>query len=161
VTVAETGQLTPTGGRVKLIEKYIKSDKFLCTYGDGLANINISELVDFHDKHNGIATITGVKPPSRFGILDIDESHLVSSFLEKPNTQDLINGGYFIFDKGVFNFLKNDSVLEQEPMTELVANGQLHCFQHNGFWQPMDTYREFEMLNKMWNQGTVPWRISK
>ena len=158
VTVAETGALTNTGGRVFAIEKYIKGEEFLCTYGDGLADVDIHNLAKFHSKHQKTATVTAVKPVSRFGILELDNQDNVASFKEKPQTDGWINGGFFIFKPNIFSLLTPNIVLEKEPLQTLAANGQLAAYKHEGFWQPMDTFRESKMLNEMWDEGTAPWR---
>jgi len=159
VTIAETGPNTNTGGRVSLIQQYIRGEDFLCTYGDGLANVDIGKLHTFHNSHGKTATITAVRPISRFGILEIDSAKHVKSFKEKPQTEDWINGGFFLFKPEIFSILSEDVVLEKEPLQTLASSNQLVAFQHEGFWQPMDTYRESKMLNEMWHSGNVPWRV--
>ncbi|MEI6109385.1 MAG: glucose-1-phosphate cytidylyltransferase [Actinomycetes bacterium] len=161
VTLAFTGELTMTGGRVKRSEKYLADERFLCTYGDGLSDINISDLLDFHKSHGKLATVTTVQPSSRFGIMDVEPSGLVKSFKEKPKVEGWINVGYFIFEPEVFKYLDNDCILEQEPLAKLASDGQLMAYRHEGFWQPMDTYREATMLNEMWDHGTAPWKSWK
>jgi glucose-1-phosphate cytidylyltransferase len=158
VTVAETGATTNTGGRVLQVEKYITGEKFLCTYGDGLSDININELESFHDLKNRIATVTAVRPLSRFGVMDLDASDNVTSFKEKPQAEGWINGGFFIFKPQIFDYLKPEIVLENEPLQVLSANNQLSAFKHEGFWQPMDTFRESKMLNDLWDARQAPWR---
>jgi len=158
VTVADTGAATMTGGRVKRVQSHIGSETFLCTYGDGIADIDLDALIAFHRSHGKLATITSVHPTSRFGVLEIDDDGLVLRFKEKPQVEGWINIGYFIFEPGVFDYLDEDSVLEQEPLHRLAEDGQLAAFQHEGFWQPMDTYREALMLNEMWDSGNAPWR---
>ena len=160
VTVAETGALTNTGGRVLKIEKYIKGEKFLCTYGDGLSDINIQDLNSFQASNNRIATITAVRPLSRFGILDINTKDSVTSFKEKPQTENWINGGFFIFKPEIFNYLNPGIVLENEPLQKLASENELAAFRHEGFWQPMDTFRESKMLNDMWDSGNAPWKTN-
>jgi len=159
VTVAETGALTNTGGRVLAIEKYIQGEKFLCTYGDGLSDINIEQLISFHSKKDKIATVTAVRPLSRFGIMELDLYENVSSFREKPQAEGWINGGFFIFKPEIFDYLTADIVLEKEPLQQLASEEQLCAFKHDGFWQPMDTFRESKLLNDLWNSGKAPWRI--
>jgi len=162
ITFAETGSNTMTGARVKKIQKYINDDIFMLTYGDGLSNINISELLSFHNSHGKIATITGVLPPSRFGEI-LNENNLVRSFNEKPQIHSggLINGGFFVFNKKFFNYLSDsdDCILERLPLENLVKDKQLCVFEHDGFWQCMDTYRDFEMLNNFWKEGKASWKI--
>lgn len=159
VTIAETGPNTNTGGRVFRIHQYIRGEDFLCTYGDGLANVDIEKLQIFHDSHGKTATITAVRPTSRFGILEIDSANNVTSFKEKPQTEEWINGGFFLFKPEIFSILSEDIVLEKEPLQKLASTNQLMAFKHQGFWQPMDTYRESKMLNEMWQSGNVPWRV--
>jgi len=161
VTVAETGPLTNTGGRVLSVRKYLEGEQFLCTYGDGLSDVNVSKLTEFHLEKNRTATVTAVKPLSRFGILDVDTQSKVNSFKEKPQTEDWINGGYFIFKPKIFEYLTSNIILENEPLKALVYENQLAAYKHEGFWQPMDTFREAEMLNRMWDSGQAPWRIGK
>ena len=136
-------------------------EKFLCTYGDGLSDIKINELEKFHDSKNRIATVTAVRPLSRFGVMDIDDSNNVKSFKEKPQTEGWINGGFFIFKPQIFDYLKPDCILENEPLQALSASNQLSAFKHEGFWQPMDTFRESKMLNDLWDTGQAPWRVGK
>lgn len=162
VTLVDTGDETMTGGRVKKIEKYIDQDLFLLTYGDGLTDLNISETLNFHKSHGKIGTVTGVSPPSRYGELFI-EGDLVSSFKEKPKTTcSKINGGYFVFSKRFFEYLEDreDCVLEKEPLQTLGADGQLNVFQHQGFWQCMDTYRDYKFLTDLWEKGNAPWKVA-
>jgi len=161
VTVAETGSNTNTGGRVFGIQKYVSGENFLCTYGDGLSDININDLENFHYQKNRIATVTAVRPTSRFGIMDLDASDNVISFKEKPRAQGWINGGFFIFKPQIFDYLNQDVVLENEPLQALSSENQLAAFKHEGFWQPMDTFRESKILNDLWSSGSAPWRTGK
>lgn len=161
ITLAETGLLTMTGGRVSRIKKYIADDDhFLLTYGDGVGNVDIDSLVDFHKSHGRILTVTGVRPPGRFGELKADSSGTVTEFNEKPQASGgRISGGYFVCRKEVFSYL-NDSenlVFEQEPMRKLVNDGELKVYEHDGFWQPMDTYRDYALLNSLHDKGEAPW----
>jgi glucose-1-phosphate cytidylyltransferase len=159
VTVADTGASTMTGGRIKRIQPYVGRERFLATYGDGIADINLDELVKFHESHGKLATVTAVQPLSRFGVLELGNNGEVEQFKEKPQVEGWINIGYFIFEPGIFDFLDDDqTVLEEEPLHRLAAEGQIAAYRHNGFWQPMDTYREALMLNEMWDLGTAPWR---
>lgn len=158
VTVAETGAQTNTGGRVFGIQKYIRGENFLCTYGDGLSDINIDELRKFQLDKDKIATLTAVKPISRFGIMDISADGIVQNFKEKPQVEGWINGGFFIFKPEVFSYLKPNVILENEPLEQLASENQLAAYRHNGFWQPMDTFRESKMLNELWESGSAPWR---
>jgi glucose-1-phosphate cytidylyltransferase len=160
VTVAYTGATTMTGGRIKRVQKYVGDEPFLCTYGDGIAPVDIAGLREFHDAHGKIGTMTTTRPFSRFGVVDMTEDGGVASFREKPQTDDWINIGYFIFEPAIFDYLDGDAtVLEQEPLHRLASEGQLSAFKHDGFWQPMDTYRESQMLNDLWKMGEAPWKI--
>ncbi|MEW6001033.1 MAG: glucose-1-phosphate cytidylyltransferase [Nitrospirota bacterium] len=163
VTLADTGLKAMTGARIKRIEKYIDTSDFLLTYGDGVANINIKKLLQFHLSHGKLATITGVKPPSRFGEL-ITKGGRVIEFSEKPQVgSGIINGGFFVFNKGVFTYLSEDDqcILEREPLERLAKEGQLIVYQHGGFWQCMDTLRDMNLLNEYWESGRAPWKIWK
>lgn len=159
VSIVNTGPLTPTGGRLSQIAKYISSENFYCTYGDGVSNVNLSELTNLHLSSGSTATITAVKPMSRFGVLDIDTAGQVIKFREKPRMDTWINGGYFIFNKDIFQVLNSNSTLEQEPLATLSQQGKLAAYRHDGYWQPMDTLREAEMLNAEWATGTAEWKI--
>jgi glucose-1-phosphate cytidylyltransferase len=158
VTLVDTGLRTMTGGRIKRIERFVNTETFMVTYGDGLANLNIGQLVEYHFAHGKLATLTATRPPSRYGILDLQESGQVERFREKVQTE-WINGGFFVFNRRVFNYLEPDGVLEQEPLEQLAADEQLMGFRHEGFWIGMDTYREHEMLNQMWDSGSAPWKM--
>jgi glucose-1-phosphate cytidylyltransferase len=158
VTLSETGLSTQTGGRLYKVRDYLDEDNFLCTYGDGLADINIEGLVDFHSSHKRIATVTAVRAASRFGALSISNDSGVSEFSEKPKSEQWINGGFFIFSRKVFEYLNHDSILEKDPLENLAKDGQLMAYRHEGFWQPMDTYRETQELNAMWQQECAPWK---
>lgn len=161
VTVADTGQATLTAGRVERIEEYVKGERFIVTYGDGLADIDMSALLAFHDAHGLKATITTVRPLSRFGLVDVDETHRVTRFREKPQIDDWVSAGFFVFEHSIFDYLRNsdDTMLEHEPLARLAAERQLAAFRHRGFWQPMDTYREATLLNEMWDRGDAPWKV--
>ena len=161
VTLAETGLNSQTGSRVKQIEKYIDEDTFMLTYGDGVANINIPELLDFHRKHSKIGTVTGICPPSRFGELFVKDER-VCSFTEKPQSfAGVISGGFFVFNRAVFDYIDNDDscIFERKPMEDLSSDGELMVYTHKGFWQCMDTYRDYVYLNGIWEKGEVPWKI--
>lgn len=158
VTVADTGATTMTGGRINRVERYVKEERFLCTYGDGIADIDLEALLSFHESHGKIATMTTVQPPSRFGVLDLEEDGTVTKFREKPRVDGWINIGYFVFEPQIFDYLDDDCVLEQEPLNRLAADGQIAAYRHHGFWQPMDTYRESQMLNELWDSHSAPWR---
>jgi glucose-1-phosphate cytidylyltransferase len=158
VTVADTGEATSTGGRIKLIEKYVAGESFLATYGDGIADIDLSALTAFHKSHGKTATMTVTQPTSRFGVVEIEDSGLVKQFREKPKVNDWINMGYFVFDPGIFSYLDLESVLEEEPLRKLASEGEIGAHKHSGFWQPMDTYRESLLLNNLWDTGLAPWK---
>lgn len=163
IALVDTGLNTMTGARVKRIEKFIDGDIFMLTYGDGLTDLNILELLKFHKGHGKIGTVTGVSPPSRYGELLFQEDRVVS-FSEKPKAQNnSINGGYFIFERKFFNYLKDDDncILEKEPMERLAADGELKIFHHKGFWQCMDTYRDYKYLCGLMENGNPPWKIQK
>jgi glucose-1-phosphate cytidylyltransferase len=161
VTLADTGPDTMTGGRIKRIQRYIDGDTFMVTYGDGLADVNITKLLDFHRAHGKLATMTAVHPVSRFGVVGIDDRQQVQTFVEKPRTDGWINAGYFVFHRRVFDHLTGGDgcIMEREPMARLAADGQLMAYPHDGFFFAMDTYRDFEALNKMWDSGDVPWKV--
>ena len=159
VTVAFTGEETMTGGRVHKTSRYLDDEPFLVTYGDGLADVNIDALRAFHDASGCLATVTTVQPHSRFGVMDVDAEGRVSRFREKPTMDGWVNIGFFIMEPGVIDFLEDNSVLEEEPLAQLAAEGQLSAYRHQGFWQPMDTYRELRILNDLWDSGDAPWQV--
>lgn len=161
VTLADTGINTMTGARLKTIEPFIKAENFLMTYGDGVANINLHQLLDFHLGHKRVATITGVRPPSRFGELVIKGSKVVE-FTEKPQIREgYINGGFFVLNRKVFSYLEDDEncVFEKEPLERLAAEGELRAFLHNDYWYCMDTLRDLDTLEKEWQKGYPPWKV--
>ncbi|MGA3171948.1 MAG: glucose-1-phosphate cytidylyltransferase [Chthoniobacteraceae bacterium] len=163
VTLADTGENSMTAYRVRQIEQYLGEDEaFLLTYGDGVGDIDINGSIRFHEKSGQICAMTAVHPPGRFGELGMDGSGGVHSFNEKPQAEGgYINGGYMVCSRRIFKYLPDDAgvMLEQEPMRKLAAEGQLAAFRHEGFWQPMDTFQEFTLLNNMWERGTAPWKI--
>jgi len=161
VTLVDTGLHAMTGARVKRIEKFIDSDAFLLTYGDGVTDLDIRKLVDFHQAHGCIGTVTGVCPPSRYGELLIKGDQVVS-FNEKPDDDvNSISGGYFVFDRRFFEYLSEDEncVLERDPLRKLAEDGQLKVFNHPGFWQCMDTYRDHKYLNDLWETNRASWKV--
>jgi glucose-1-phosphate cytidylyltransferase len=158
VTVAETGLNTMTGGRIKKVEKYLDGEPFLATYGDGLADIDLNALLAFHKSHGKTASMTTTQASSRFGVVDMDSTGSVLKFREKPKVNDWINIGYFVFQPEIFNYIDHDSVLEEEPLRALAGENQIGAYQHKGFWQPMDTFRESQMLNDIWDSGEAPWK---
>ncbi len=160
IKLVETGINTMTGGRLKRVEKYINQENFFLTYGDGLSNVDINKLKNFHLKNKKIATVTAVKLPSRFGYLKIKNTGLVSRFSEKPNdNEDWINGGFFVFNKKVFKYLKNNkTILERDPLEKLSKKSNLVAFKHSGFWYAMDTLRDKKYLEKIWSSKNAPWK---
>lgn len=164
ITFADTGLHTLTGGRIKKIEKYIKGDYFLATYGDGVADVDIKKLVKFHREKRKSVTLTGLHPISRYGIIKAKEDGLATSFSEKPALGDLINGGFFVFNRRIFDYLNKDIMLEEVvtaegPLATLAKEGQLAVFRHTGFWHCMDTYRDYAELNRIWDSKKVPWKV--
>ena len=160
VTLVETGLNSMTGCRVKRIEKYITGDHFMLTYGDGVADVDIPELVDFHRSHARTGTVTAVQPPGRFGEIELRGTEVVQ-FAEKPaQTQGSINGGFFVFHRDIFNWLTDDPtlVLENEPLSQLALAGELSAFRHRGFWHPMDNSRDYKHLNDLWDNNKAPWK---
>jgi glucose-1-phosphate cytidylyltransferase len=149
-----------TGGRVRQAQRYIDGDTFLVTYGDGLSDVDIRALVDYHHQHGKLATVTAVRPSSRFGVLDIKRNNRVASFTEKPKGDGWANAGYFVFNRRVLDYLDGDDcILEREPLERLAAEGQLMAYRHEGFFFAMDTYREYKMLNELWDSGEAPWHL--
>jgi glucose-1-phosphate cytidylyltransferase len=160
VTLADTGLEVQTGGRIKRIQRYIDGDTFLVTYGDGLADLDIGRLVDYHKSHGKLATVTTVRPISRFGTVALEEDGAVKQFTEKPRTEGWISAGFFVFDRRIFDYLGGDDcVLEREPLENLSADGQLRAYRHHGFFYAMDTYREYQYLNDQWSSGRASWKI--
>lgn len=160
VTLVDTGDATMTGGRLKRIKSYLNPHETFCfTYGDGLASINIAEEIKFHKKHGCLATVCAVVPPARFGALECHDSQVIG-FREKPAEEiGLINGGFFVLEPAVMDYIEGDNIIwEREPMEKLARNGQLHMFAHRGFWQPMDTLREKNLLEELWQSGKAPWK---
>ena len=163
VTMAETGLNSMTGARIKRAEKYLcDDDNFMLTYGDGVGDIDIKKLIEFHKSHGKMLTVTGVRPPGRFGELQCDNNGLVTEFNEKPQTTGgRISGGFFVCRKEIFKYVsdKETTVFEQEPLRNLVKDGEMMVFKHDGFWQPMDTAREYQLLNNLYEQKKAPWVI--
>lgn len=161
VTLVDTGSEAMTGARVKRAEKFIDSEDFMLTYGDGVSDVDIKRLLAYHKQHKKIGTVTGVTPPSRYGELMISGDHVLA-FSEKPNeVKDSINGGYFVFNRRIFNYLSNDDncILEKGPLQSIVSDNELKVYQHKGFWQCMDTYRDYKYLQSLWEKGEAPWKI--
>ena len=163
ITLASTGRNALKGARLKKIEKYISEDAFMVTYGDGVGNIDITKLIDFHTSHGKMATVTGVRPPSLFGELLVENGKALS-FSEKPQTSTgLINGGFFVFDKKIFDYLSTDDScdLERGPLEKLADIGEMMVYVHDGQWACMDTYRDVEYLNKLWESDKAFWKVWK
>jgi glucose-1-phosphate cytidylyltransferase len=159
VTVADTGPTTLTAGRIHAIDKYLGDDeRFLCTYGDGVADVDISKLIAFHEGHGRTGTITTVRPLSRFGLVDLDAEDRVEHFREKPKMDDWVSAGFFVFERRFMSYLDQDVMLEDEPLAALARERELSAYRHEGFWQPMDTYRESTMLNALWESESAPWK---
>ena len=164
VTLLDTGLNTMTGGRIKRAQKFIGDESFMLTYGDGVSNVNIKELVEFHKSHNKSLTMTSVQPEGRFGALKIEKNRQVSSFKEKPKGDGYwINGGFFVCDSKVFDYITGGdaTVFEQEPLINLAKDDEIYAYQHVGFWKPMDTLRDKNLLNKMYDEGKAPWIVWK
>jgi glucose-1-phosphate cytidylyltransferase len=160
-TAVDTGADTPTGGRILRLRELIGSSPFMVSYGDGLGNVDITSLVAFHRSHGRVATVTAVRPPARFGRLTLDGAR-VSEFVEKAQlAEGWVNGGFFVFEPSVFSYLRDDRPLEHEPLRTLAADGELMAFRHEGFWQPMDTLREKQLLENLWQSGHAPWTIPR
>jgi glucose-1-phosphate cytidylyltransferase len=162
VTMAETGQETMTGARIKRVQRYLGDDEeFLLTYGDGVGNVDITASIEHHRATRRTLTLTGVRPPGRWGELQVHNG-VVETFLEKPQTSSgRINGGFFVANRRLFQYLDDDPALifEREPLSKLSEEGQLGCYTHDGFWQPMDTYQEYLLLNRLWDEGRADWKI--
>jgi glucose-1-phosphate cytidylyltransferase len=160
VHLIDTGIATITGGRIKRLSRWLQSGTFLLTYGDGLANIDIASLVAFHQRCGGLATVTAVRPPARFGGLDFTGDR-VSSFVEKPQIgEGWVNGGFFVLEPGVLDYISGDEThWEGEPLERLAADGQLYAYRHEGFWQSMDTLRDVRLLESLWAAGAAPWKL--
>jgi glucose-1-phosphate cytidylyltransferase len=161
VTIVDTGLNTKTGGRVKRIQPFIGNESFMLTYGDGLSDVNINKLVSYHFSHGKTATLTGVDVDQKFGVLDLNEKGLVTSFREKKeNDSSVINGGFMVFEPEVFSLIKDDSsVLELDPLETLAKQGELMAFHHGGFWKNMDTQRDRDYLEELWTSGNARWKL--
>lgn len=160
VTLAETGAESMTGDRVRIASKYVDSDTFMVTYGDGVADVDLKALLSFHNAHGRLATVTTVKPVSRFGILNLSDSGNVQSFSEKPTVEGWISAGFFVFNRKVLDYLHQEPcILEREPLQKLAAEGELMAYRHPGYFFAMDTYREYKQLNELWATGDAPWKV--
>jgi glucose-1-phosphate cytidylyltransferase len=160
VTLVDTGEATMTGGRLKRVREYVGEESFCFTYGDGLSDVNVAELIAFHQRQGKLATITAVQPPGRFGALDLQQT-LITGFREKPQGDGgWINGGFFVLEPRVLDTIEGDRTLwEREPLERLARDGQLAAFRHLGFWQPMDTLRDKLLLESLWAAGKAPWKV--
>lgn len=161
ITLVDTGKDSMTGGRIKRIQYHTNGEPFLLTYGDGVADINIKELVSFHNARGKYCTVTSVQPSGRFGALNISETHEVNSFLEKPKGDGIwVSGGFFVCQPEIFKYLNgDDTVWEQTPMETLAREGQMNAYKHEGFWRPMDTLKDKQDLNEIWNENRAKWKI--
>jgi len=161
VTLVDTGLNTMTGGRIKRIREFVGNETFMVTYGDGLSNQDLGELVSFHRRHGKIGTMTTVQPSGRFGAVDMDKNDEIKAFVEKPRGDGAwINGGFFVFEPQIFEYIDNDEIIfERQPLEKLSREGQLMAFRHEGFWKPMDTLREKHEFEDLWNSGNAPWKL--
>ena len=160
VTLAETGLTTNTGGRLKRLSRHLGGGAFMLTYGDGLADVDLEALLAYHKKHGKLATVTGVRVKSRYGILALGDDGEVDHFAEKPQLGDWSSAGFFVLERKVLDYIdNNDSVFEEAPLQRLVADNQLAAYQHTGSFHTMDTYREYVALNEMWERGEAPWKV--
>jgi glucose-1-phosphate cytidylyltransferase len=161
VTLVDTGEETMTGGRIRRIRQHVGAEPFLLTYGDGVADIDIAALIAYHERTGTLATLTAVRPQGRFGALDLDADCMVTSFSEKPaGDGGYINGGFFVLEPGIFDYIEGDETLwERGPLEHLAADHQLSAYVHDGFWQPMDTLRDKNLLESLWSEGHAPWKV--
>lgn len=162
VRLVDTGTNTQTGGRIKRLQKLLGNETFMLTWGDGVSDVNLDDLLAFHRSHGKLATMTAVRPPARYGHLNIENSRIVE-FTEKPQTgEGWINGAFFVLEPGIFDYIQGDDIVwEKEPLEQLAKDGQLMAYQHSSFWQCMDTLREKYILEKLWQSGNAPWKIWK
>lgn len=162
VELIETGLKTMTGGRIKRLRPFLGDDTFMLTWGDGVSNVDLHKLLEFHRSHGKLATVTAVRPPARYGYMEFDGDRVVQ-FAEKPQAKEgWINGAFFVLEPGVFDYIDGDEQMwEQEPMERLAQNDQLMAYKHNSFWQCMDTLREKHLLESLWNSGEAPWKMWK
>ncbi|MGC1166373.1 MAG: sugar phosphate nucleotidyltransferase [Solirubrobacterales bacterium] len=159
VECVDTGLDTPTGGRVARLGERLNSESFCVTYADGVADVDLDAQLDFHRGHGGLATMTVVQPHLQWGVAELGEGDRVAGFVEKPRSEHWINGGFFCFETGALVHMDEDSVLERKPLQRLGADGELHAFRHQGFWDCMDTYKDAVVLNDLWASGKAPWRV--
>ncbi|MRX48650.1 glucose-1-phosphate cytidylyltransferase [Pedobacter puniceum] len=161
ITLVDTGNDSMTGGRIKRVQPHVGNEPFMVTYGDGVSDVNIKELVNFHQSHGKLCTVTAVQPSGRFGALNLSENQTVQSFLEKPKGDGAwINGGFFVCQPKVFDYIKRDTtIFEKEPMENIAADGEMKAFNHSGFWKPMDTLRDKHELEEDWSNNKAKWKI--
>jgi glucose-1-phosphate cytidylyltransferase len=159
VRCVDTGEDTPTGGRVRQAGELLGERPFLATYADGVADIDIAALIEHHRAHGDLATVTVVRPELQFGIADLDGDGRIRGFHEKPRSEHWVNGGFFCFEHGALGYIGEDSILEREPLERLATAGQLHAYRHEGFWECMDTYKDAVLLNDIWAAGGAPWKV--
>lgn len=160
VTLVDTGAHTMTGGRIKRVKEHIGNEPFMMTYGDGVADVDIKKLIDFHKKNKGIATITSIFPEGRFGAISVDENNTVTSFGEKTDNQNRVSGGFFVLEPEVFNYIEGDeTVFEKGPLERITKENKLKAFHHDGFWKSMDTLHDKSKLEDLWNTGEAPWKV--
>jgi len=161
VTLVDTGAATMTGGRIKRVKEYVGNETFMVTYGDGLSDQDLKGLLEYHKKHGRIGTMTTVQPSGRFGSVAIEDDNRISAFIEKPRGDGAwINAGFFVFEPEIFDYIEGDStIFERQPLENLSKNGQLSAFKHNGFWKPMDTLREKNEFEELWQGGKAPWQV--
>lgn len=158
ITCVDTGLETNTGGRIRRVAPFIEGETFFATYGDGVADLDLPALLEFHRGHGRIATLTAVNPISQFGIVELDGEGVITAFREKPRLKEWVNGGFFVFDRAIFDYLENNSVLERAPFERLAQDRQIMAYQHRGFWACMDTYKDTTMLDSLWRSGQAPWK---
>ncbi len=159
VECVDTGLDTPTGGRIARLADRLDRETFCATYADGVADVNLSALLSFHRGHDALATMTVVRPDLQWGVAAVGEDGCVEGFVEKPRSEHWINGGFFCFEPGAFDYIEEESVLEREPLARLTADGQLRAHRHGGFWDCMDTYKDAVVLNDLWSGGEAPWTV--
>jgi len=159
ITCVDTGPETQSGGRLNRVKDLIDTDRFLANYSDGLSDVDLDQLVGFHEAHGKIATVTGFHPHSKYGIVRADDAGTVYQWQEKPLMNDLTSGGFFVFDKRLFDYLDDDATLEIEPFQRIAADKEMALYRHDGFWQCMDTFKEAQAMKAVWNQGQAPWKI--
>jgi glucose-1-phosphate cytidylyltransferase len=159
IECVDTGEETPTGGRIARVGERVGGERFCATYADGVANVDLAELLDYHESHGALATMTVVQPELQFGVAELNGDGSVRGFTEKPRFDGWINGGFFCFEPGALDRIGPDDVLEREPLERLAAEGELRAFRHLGFWDCMDTYKDAVLLNDLWSAGRAPWKL--